>query len=167
MPKVDTSYSGGSAWQVYGKSIAAALVVVAAAVQAAVSDSATGGRLTQIESVQIAIAVALKNAGSSALSMALSVASLINGPILGVFLVGAFLKRANQVHALAGMIVSILVMTYVLLASNKFVPGPVIANETIDINDGGVSGVVQGGMLMTFADRALGMTASSAHLLRS
>ena len=77
--------------------------------------------------VQIGIAVALKDAGSSALSMALAVASLINGPILGVFLVGAFLKRANQTHALAGMLVSILVMTYVLLASNKFVPGPVIA----------------------------------------
>ncbi len=77
--------------------------------------------------VQIVIAIALKDAGSSALSMALAVASLINGPILGVFLVGAFLKRANQTHALAGMLVSIAVMTYVLLASNKFVPGPIIA----------------------------------------
>lgn len=43
-------------WAVYGKSIAAALVLVATAVQAALSDSATGGRLTQVESVQIAIA---------------------------------------------------------------------------------------------------------------
>ncbi|MGQ0543279.1 MAG: sodium:solute symporter [Blastocatellia bacterium] len=77
--------------------------------------------------VQIAIAIVLRNAGSSALSMALAVASLINGPILGVFLVGAFLKKAKESHALAGMAVSILVMTYVLLASNKIVPGPVIA----------------------------------------
>ena len=77
--------------------------------------------------VQIVIAVGLKDAGSSALSMALAVASLINGPILGVFLVGAFLKRAGQTHALAGMIVSIFVMTYILLAANGFVPGPVIA----------------------------------------
>ena len=77
--------------------------------------------------VQILIAIGLKDAGSSALSMALAVASLINGPILGVFLVGAFIKRAGQTHALAGMIVSILVMTYVLLAANGFVPGPVIA----------------------------------------
>lgn len=44
-------------WSVYGKSIAAALVAVATAVQAAVSDSASGGRITQIEAVQIAIAV--------------------------------------------------------------------------------------------------------------
>ncbi len=77
--------------------------------------------------IQIIIAVALKDAGSSALSMALAVASLINGPILGVFLVGAFLKRAGQTHALIGMVFSISLMTYVLLASNKFVPGPVIA----------------------------------------
>jgi SSS family transporter len=77
--------------------------------------------------VQISIAIGLKDVNSSALGLALAVASLINGPILGVFLVGAFLKRAKEIHALAGMIVSILVMTYILLASNKFVPGPVIA----------------------------------------
>jgi SSS family transporter len=77
--------------------------------------------------IQIAIAVALKDVGSSALGMALAVASLINGPILGVFLVGALLKRAKEVHALAGMVASIVLMLYVLLASNKIVPGPVIA----------------------------------------
>jgi SSS family solute:Na+ symporter len=83
--------------------------------------------------VQIAVAVGLEiaiRAGAvqdSALGLALSVASLINGPILGVFLVGAVIKNAREVHALAGMAVSILVMTYLLLASNGFVPGPVIA----------------------------------------
>ncbi|MEP7149936.1 MAG: sodium:solute symporter [Acidobacteriota bacterium] len=77
--------------------------------------------------VQIAIAVGLKDVNSSALGLALAVASLINGPILGVFLVGAFLKRAKEIHALTGMTVSILLMTYILLSSNKFVAGPVIA----------------------------------------
>ncbi|MEO5857641.1 MAG: sodium:solute symporter [Pyrinomonadaceae bacterium] len=77
--------------------------------------------------IQIAIAVALKDANSSALNLALAVASLINGPILGVFLVGTFLKHAKEIHALLGMGVSIVLMTYVLLASNKIVPGPVIA----------------------------------------
>ena len=77
--------------------------------------------------VQIGIAIGLKDQNSSALGLALAVASLINGPILGVFLVGAFLKRAKEVHALAGMIVSILVMTYVVLAANKVVAGPNIA----------------------------------------
>jgi SSS family transporter len=65
--------------------------------------------------IQIAIAISLKDANSSALGMALSVASLINGPILGVFLVGAFLDRAKEIHALIGMIASIVVMLYILL----------------------------------------------------
>ncbi|MDI1241089.1 MAG: sodium:solute symporter [bacterium] len=77
--------------------------------------------------IQIAIAVSLKDANSSALGLALAVASLINGPILGVFLVGTFLKRAKEIHALIGMIFSIVLMTYILLASNKILPGPVIA----------------------------------------
>jgi SSS family solute:Na+ symporter len=77
--------------------------------------------------VGLEIAITMKLVQDSALGLALSVASLINGPILGVFLVGAFLKKARESHALAGMAVSILVMTYVLLASNKIVPGPVIA----------------------------------------
>jgi len=68
--------------------------------------------------VQIAIAISLKDANSSALGMALSVASLINGPILGVFLVGAFLNRAKEVHALIGMITSIVVMLYILLQTS-------------------------------------------------
>jgi Na+/proline symporter len=65
--------------------------------------------------------------GESALSLALSVASLINGPILGVFLVGTFLRHAREIHALIGMLASCVLMVYILLATNKFVPGPVIA----------------------------------------
>src|SRR5687767_10030099 len=65
--------------------------------------------------VQISIAISLKDANSSALGMALSVASLINGPILGVFLVGAFLNRAKEIHALIGMITRIIVMLNVLI----------------------------------------------------
>ncbi len=76
------------------------------------------GRLTVIVGVvQIAIAIALKDANSSALGMALAVASLINGPILGVFLVGAFLKNAKEKHALIGMAASISLMLYILLGT--------------------------------------------------
>ena len=67
--------------------------------------------------VQIIVAIAFIKTDESALGLALSVASLINGPILGVFLVGAFLKRAKEVHALIGMLVSIVLMTYILLAT--------------------------------------------------
>lgn len=67
--------------------------------------------------VQIVIAVGFMSSGESALALALSVASLINGPILGVFLVGTLLKRAKEVHALVGMIASICLMVYILLAT--------------------------------------------------
>ncbi len=67
--------------------------------------------------IQILVAIAFIRSGESALGLALSVASLINGPILGVFLVGAFLKRTNEIHALIGMIASISLMTYILLGT--------------------------------------------------
>src|SRR5687767_5810480 len=51
--------------------------------------------------VQIIVAVIFMRTGESALNLSLSVASLINGPILGVFLVGTFIKRAREIHALA------------------------------------------------------------------
>ena len=67
--------------------------------------------------VQIIVAILFMRSGESALGLALSVASLINGPILGVFLVGTFLKRAKEIHALVGMIASIALMIYVLLGT--------------------------------------------------
>jgi solute:Na+ symporter, SSS family len=65
--------------------------------------------------VQVVIAIAFMKTASSALNLALSVASLINGPILGVFLIGTFLKKTREIHALIGMAASILLMLYILL----------------------------------------------------
>ena len=67
--------------------------------------------------VQIGVAILFMRSGESALGLALSVASLINGPVLGVFLVGTFMKKAREVHALSGMLVSISLMLYILLAT--------------------------------------------------
>jgi len=67
--------------------------------------------------IQIGVALAVRNQPGSALSNALSIASLINGPILGVFLVGTFLRRVSQPPALIGMLVSIGSMLYVFLAT--------------------------------------------------
>jgi SSS family transporter len=69
--------------------------------------------------VQIAVALAVRNQPGSALNQALSVASLINGPILGVFLVGTFLRRVSQPPALIGMIVSSVVMVYVFFVRTE------------------------------------------------
>jgi Na+/proline symporter len=52
---------------------------------------------------QIAVGVAMQQTTRGALSIALSIASLINGPILGVFFLGAT-KRADTRAALTGMI---------------------------------------------------------------
>ncbi|HKS10217.1 MAG TPA: sodium:solute symporter [Pyrinomonadaceae bacterium] len=69
--------------------------------------------------IQIGVALAVRNQPGSALSMALSIASLINGPILGVFLVGTFLRRVSQAPALIGMLASLAVMLYVFFVRKE------------------------------------------------
>lgn len=81
--------------------------------------------------IQISVAIAVKDAGQSALNQALAVAGLINGPILGVFLTGTFVRKANQTCALAGMITSIGVMLYVFFGTKIAFPWyPVIGSLT-------------------------------------
>jgi Na+/proline symporter len=63
--------------------------------------------------VQILVAIAARSQNESALSQALSIATLINGPVLGVFLVGTFLKRVGERAALTGMISALLIMLYI------------------------------------------------------
>ena len=63
--------------------------------------------------VQIGVALIVMRQERSALDQALSVASLFNGPVLGVFLIGTFLKRVTEMPALIGMIVSIALMFFI------------------------------------------------------
>lgn len=72
--------------------------------------------------IQIVVAIAVKDAGSSALSQALAIAGLINGPILGVFLVGTFIKKANQTVALIAMLSSISLMLYIYFGTKIAFP---------------------------------------------
>jgi SSS family transporter len=67
--------------------------------------------------VQIGVALVIRHRSRSALDQALSIASLINGPVLGVFLVGTFLRRVSQPPALIGMLVSIVCMLYIFFAT--------------------------------------------------
>jgi solute:Na+ symporter, SSS family len=62
--------------------------------------------------VQMGVALFVMRKQRSALDQVLSVASLINGPVLGVFLVGTFLRRVSEPPALVGMLASITVMLY-------------------------------------------------------
>lgn len=68
--------------------------------------------------VQIVVALYARAKNQSALSSALSIASLINGPVLGVFLVGSFLRRVSQTPALIGMLTSCAVMLYIFWSTN-------------------------------------------------
>ena len=68
--------------------------------------------------VQIGVALLVRNQNRSALDQALSVASLINGPVLGVFLVGVFLKRVSEPPALIGMLASMAAMIYIRFGTN-------------------------------------------------
>ncbi len=52
---------------------------------------------------QIAVALGIRHMTRSALDAALSVASILNGPVLGVFLLGAFSRRAGTAAAFGGM----------------------------------------------------------------
>jgi SSS family transporter len=63
--------------------------------------------------VQICVALAMIRSERSALDSALSIASLINGPVLGVFLVGTFLRRVSEPPALIGMVASIALMLFI------------------------------------------------------
>ena len=67
--------------------------------------------------VQIAVALFMRHRNRSALDTALSVAALINGPVLGVFLVGTFLRRVSEPPALIGMAASIALMLYIYLGT--------------------------------------------------
>jgi SSS family solute:Na+ symporter len=67
--------------------------------------------------VQIGVALVIRHQARSALDQALSIASLINGPVLGVFLVGTFLRRVSQPPALIGMLVSMVCMLYIFFAT--------------------------------------------------
>lgn len=66
---------------------------------------------------QIGVGVALQQTTRSALGTALAVASLINGPILGVFFLGAT-KRAGTAGALGGMSAGIAVVGGVAFATS-------------------------------------------------
>nr|MBA3335660.1 sodium/solute symporter [Acidobacteriota bacterium] len=67
--------------------------------------------------VQITVALVVMNQNRSALDQALSIASLFNGPVLGVFLVGAFLPKVRENAALVGMAASILLILYIKFAT--------------------------------------------------
>ena len=68
--------------------------------------------------VQIAVGIAMQQSARSALAIVLSIASLINGPILGVFLLGWLRASANRTAAFSGMLAGLLVVLYVAFGTS-------------------------------------------------
>jgi len=68
--------------------------------------------------VQIGVALLVRKQHRSALDQALSVASLINGPVLGVISRGRVSERVSEPPALIGMLVSMAAMIYIRFATN-------------------------------------------------
>jgi SSS family transporter len=79
---------------------------------------------------QIVVGIALQYTTRSALGTALAVASLINGPILGVFFLGAT-RRASTVSALSGMIAGILAVSAVAFATKVAWPWYAVVGSVV------------------------------------
>jgi len=89
--------------------------------------------------VQIGVALVVRHQNRSALDQALSIASLINGPVLGVFLVGTFLRRVSEPPALIGMGASIAVMLYIFFATKIAWTWYVFIGSTITLIVAGIA----------------------------
>lgn len=70
---------------------------------------------------QIVIGISLRHQSGSALNTALSVAALINGPVLGVFLLGT-MKRGGPTAALTGMTAGLSAVLYLRFATHVAYP---------------------------------------------
>ena len=81
---------------------------------------------------QIAVGVALITSERSALSSVLSVASLINGPILGVFFLGAT-RRGGTAAALTGMIAGLVVVLFVAFGTKVAWPWYAVVGSVVTL----------------------------------
>jgi SSS family transporter len=70
---------------------------------------------------QIAVGIAMRHTERSGLNTVLAIAALVNGPILGVFLLGAT-RRASPASALIGMSVGIAAVSWVAFATDTAWP---------------------------------------------
>ncbi len=89
---------------------------------------------------QISVALLLRRQHRSAVDLALSVASLINGPILGVFLLAA-VKRGGRTAALVGMICGLAAVTYVWLGTSIAWPWYTVVGSLVTLGAGTLFGM--------------------------
>ncbi|HEX2061447.1 MAG TPA: sodium:solute symporter, partial [Thermoanaerobaculia bacterium] len=105
-------------------------------------DDAHAMRLSRVLTVvagiaQIAVGVAMQHTQRSALGVALSIASLINGPILGVFFLGAT-RRATTPAALAGMSAGLVAVALVAFGTKVAWPWYAVVGSSVTFVVGGL-----------------------------
>ena len=90
---------------------------------------------------QIVVGIALQQTTRSALGTALAVASLINGPILGVFFLGAT-KRARTGPALIGMIAGLVAVSLVAFATKVAWPWYAVVGSLVTFGVGSLGSLL-------------------------
>ncbi|MEO6327029.1 MAG: sodium:solute symporter [Thermoanaerobaculia bacterium] len=93
---------------------------------------------------QIGVGLAVRRSPASALDNVLSVASLLNGPVLGVFLLGAITKRAGPRSALVGMLAGIAVILVVRTATSIAWPWYAAIGSLTTLGVGALAGTLRG-----------------------
>jgi SSS family solute:Na+ symporter len=92
--------------------------------------------------VQIAVGLGMQHTARSALNTVLSIASLINGPILGVFLLGAT-RRGGKTAAFAGMLTGLAVVLYVAFATKVAWPWYTLVGSMTTLAVGSVVATIE------------------------
>jgi len=93
--------------------------------------------------VLISVALGIRHMTRSALAAALSVASILNGPVLGVFLLGAFSRRAGTGAAFAGMSAGLLAVLAVWRSTPVAWPWYTLVGSLTTLGVGALFGTVQ------------------------
>jgi len=92
---------------------------------------------------QIGVALAIRGQTRSALDAALSVASILNGPVLGVFLLGAFSRRAGTAAAFLGMAAGLAAVVLVWRLTPVAWPWYTLVGSMTTLSVGALAGTVR------------------------
>jgi Na+/proline symporter len=92
---------------------------------------------------QIGVALAIRGQTRSALDAALSVASILNGPVLGVFLLGAFSRRAGTAAAFLGMAAGLVAVLAVWRLTSVAWPWYTLVGSMTTLSVGALAGTLR------------------------
>ncbi len=123
-------------------------------------DEARSLRLSRVVTVlagvaQMAVGLAMQRTERSGLNVVLAVAALVNGPILGVFLLGAT-KRATTRSALVGMSAGIAAVSWTAFATDVAWPWYAVVGSLVTVGVGAAVAAIPTGPVAAPQPRPLG-----------